>query len=473
MQFREESLGFDLRDRQVREAIDRFAARVKHPAARLRFVRRCGAALAAAGRPVGPWSGRLLVLRCLLETTSADASTLDLRDRLLLGAYRRAAAARAALEPLRRRTPALGAAVAVAGMAAGLSFIPWPKAAPPDPEPEPPRAAMAAAPAILAKSAEADGGAFDRELDVWLVETDGDEELYSNGLEINNAELRHTEPLRFVALPFAPGVDPLAAFDEPDWRTRPVGIVYHTTVSDTAPPIERENRQLIRHRGRRLLQYFAEEKLYHFVIDRFGRVHRLIPERETAFHAGFSMWADAGELYVNLNDSFIGVAFEARPEALEPGAAAEVAIRPAQIAAARLLTEMLRERFGIPEANCVTHEMVSLNPVQYLIGYHTDWVGRFPFVEIGLPDNYELPLPAVAAWGFGYDSQFVDAVGGRVWSGVKRSEQLFRDEAAARDRSVEDFRRERRRDYSRLLERRRAAHAADPGPEARQTPSEN
>lgn len=162
------------------------------------------------------------------------------------------------------------------------------------------------------------------------------------------------------------------------------------------------------------------------------------------------MWAENGEFYLNLNDSFIGVAFETRPEAVREEASPDVAVTAAQKAAARLLTEMLRERYGIPEANAVTHEMVSINPEQMLIGYHTDWAGRFPFAETGLPDNYESPPPSVAEWGFIYDSAFVAAMGGNVWSGLAKAEANLRRNAVERGATVEEFRRTRAAEFQRL-----------------------
>ena len=32
-----------------------------------------------------------------------------------------------------------------------------------------------------------------------------------------------------------------------------------------------------------------------------------------------------------------------------------------------------------------------MNPGNMLIGYHTDWAGNFPFLELGLRDNYAAP----------------------------------------------------------------------------------
>ena len=53
-----------------------------------------------------------------------------------------------------------------------------------------------------------------------------------------------------------------------------------------------------------------DRRSYHYVIDRFGRVWRTVPEGSIAFHAGFSVWGDRSALFVNLNSSFLGVALE-------------------------------------------------------------------------------------------------------------------------------------------------------------------
>lgn len=138
--------------------------------------------------------------------------------------------------------------------------------------------------------------------------------------------------------------------------------------------------------GESLIEYVQRKRAYHFLIDRFGRVYRVVAETDAANHAGFSVWADESSVYVNLNESFLGVSFEAetQPGQMQPS------VSPAQVRAAAMLTEMLRSRYAIPAANCVTHAQVSVNPSNMRVGYHTDWASSFPFEELGLPDNYAL-----------------------------------------------------------------------------------
>ncbi len=274
--------------------------------------------------------------------------------------------------------------------------------------------------------------------EIWLVESSDGADLYSNGLRVDNRYRTHTGPRVYAVLPRDGEAGPEAL----EWRQRPVGLVFHTTESDLAPFAKAYNHH-IRYQGRQLLLYMQREALYNFAIDRFGKVYRIVPEQEYAHHSGRSVWAEGGELYVNLNHSFLGVAFETQRGL---GASADMPGRPltqAQLAGGRMLTALLRQSFGIVDGNVVTHEMVSLNPANGLVGYHTDWRGRFPFWELGLPDNYRLAVPSIAEWGFRYDRQFVDQLGGRVWAGVRRAEKRFQSEAELRQISLERLRKTR------------------------------
>ena len=274
--------------------------------------------------------------------------------------------------------------------------------------------------------------------EIWHVESSDGADLYSNGLRVDNRYRAHTGPRVYAVLPRDGEVEPEAL----EWRDRPVGLVFHTTESDLAPFAKVHNHH-IRYQGRQLLLYIQREGFYNFAIDRFGKVYRIVPEEQYAHHAGHSVWAEGGELYVNLNHGFLGVAFETQRGL---GAWADRFDRPltqAQLAGGRLLTAFLRQNFGIVEGNVVTHEMVSLNPANGLVGYHTDWRGRFPFSELGLPDNYRLAVPAIAEWGFRYDRQFVAQVGGRVWAGVRLAEKRFQREAELRQVSLERLRKTR------------------------------
>ncbi|HXB69653.1 MAG TPA: peptidoglycan recognition family protein [Candidatus Acidoferrales bacterium] len=257
--------------------------------------------------------------------------------------------------------------------------------------------------------------------EIWLVETTEDAEAYSNGLRVETRFAVATRPRSFRAFPVAHPEDTLG---EP--RSQPAGIVFHTTESVQAPFEPRQN-TVLKQISESLLDYVRRRRAYNFLIDRFGRVYRVVVESDAADHAGHSVWRDEQWFYVNLNESFLGVSFET--ETL-PGQV-EAAISPAQLHSAAMLTEMLRSRYGIPAANCVTHAQVSVNPSNMRIGYHTDWASSFPFEQVGLPDNYDQPLPALLAFGFAYDSSFVSQTGGRMYRGVQLAEHLLQAQAAA------------------------------------------
>jgi hypothetical protein len=257
--------------------------------------------------------------------------------------------------------------------------------------------------------------------EIWLVETAEDAEVYSNGLRVETRFGVSTRPRNFRVFPVAHPEDRLG---EP--RSRPAGIVFHTTESLQAPFEPRQNTRL-KQIGESLLDYIRRKRAYNFVIDRFGRVFRVVMESDAADHAGHSVWGDEQWFYVNLNESFLGVSFET--ETL-PGQV-EASISPAQLHSAAMLTQMLRHRYAIPAGNCVTHAQVSVNPSNMQVGYHTDWASSFPFEQVGLPDNYNQPLPALSAFGFGYGSSFVMQTGGRMYRGVHLAEQLLQDRAAA------------------------------------------
>lgn len=298
-----------------------------------------------------------------------------------------------------------------AGLAAALLLIPWPTASDAwlAPEPETPRLAQ-------------------RPSDVWLVEERDGVEYFSNGLRVENRGAVEGVPRRYP-------VYDAATLELREWRSVPAGIVYHTTESHIAPFEPAQNARL-RRVGQWMLDYVRRNRSYHFVVDRFGRVHRIVAEASTASHAGASVWANAGELFVNLNSSFLGVAFET--ETRDPARGAE--LTPAQLLAGRVLTEMLRARYRIAEANCVTHAQVSVAPSVMAVGNHLDWSANFPFAALGLPDNYGAPIAAVAVFGFQFDREFQRATRSALGRGLALGEELFRRRAQALGRSESQHR---------------------------------
>lgn len=259
-----------------------------------------------------------------------------------------------------------------------------------------------------------------------MVEQNAQASIYSNGLEVRDDFKTAGADRRFRPLT-------RTTLEPADIQTNPVGIVFHTSESGMAPFEAHGNESLRRH-GLGLLAYARQNRLYNFVIDRFGRVYRVVPETQAANHAGNSVWAGSKFVYVNLNQSFIGISFEAQTG----GVLSEV--NSAQIHAGQVLTEMLRSVYRIPDADCVTHAQVSVNPAKMIIGYHTDWASNFPFREIGLSEGYANPVAGVSVFGFRYDTAFLQAIGGSPWQGLVSAEKQLVQEAAAQGMNPDAYR---------------------------------
>lgn len=270
--------------------------------------------------------------------------------------------------------------------------------------------------------------------DVWMVEKAGDSETYSNGLRIDNRFLVTTHPRSWLAFPADGG--------EPERGTEPAGIVFHTTESQQVPFAATEN-QVLQRIGESLLEYVRRLRAYNFVIDRFGRVYRVVAENEVANHAGNSVWADDKLFYVNLNESFLGLSFEAASETAE--------ISPAQVRSAAMLIEMLRHRFSIPASNFVAHAQVSVNPSNMRAGSHVDWASGFPFEAVGLADNYPTPLPAVWAYGFDCDAHFTSRMAAPMRAGIEAAEAILNRQAVAAGLGPVEYKRKLRLRYRAML----------------------
>jgi len=268
---------------------------------------------------------------------------------------------------------------------------------------------------------------------IWLVEKTADSETWSNGLRIDNHFVVTTHARSYLTFP-ADGSAPLR-------RITPAGIVFHTTESSQAPFEESEN-QMLRKIGESVLDYVRRRKAYNLVVDRFGRVFRVVPEEQTANHAGYSAWADENWFYINLNESFLGVSFEA----VSPGGLA-----PAQVNSARMLIEMLRHRFEISASNCVTHSQVSVNPSNMLAGLHVDWAAGFPFEAVGLTDNYDVPSPLVWGLGFDYDAHFKAKAGESLRAAIDDAGAILTAKAAGAGVSPAAYKERLRRRYRKML----------------------
>jgi hypothetical protein len=277
---------------------------------------------------------------------------------------------------------------------------------------------------------------------VWMVDQKQDVETFSNGLRVENRYVTANRPRR----PYAVFPRYHADSAHVEWKDKPAGIVFHTTESLLAPFEEDQNRNLQRI-SESVLNFVRRNRSYHFFIDRFGRVFRVVQESDTANHAGNSVWGDEQYVYVNLNSSFLGVAFETQTNRGETLPSAN----DAQVHAGRVLTEMLRAKYGIPATNCVTHAQVSVNPANMLIGYHTDWAGNFPFQAIGLHDNYSVAPASLYAFGFDYDPVFVHSTGDRLLQGLLVAEGQVRSRAAERKLTLSQYRTILQKNYKEVI----------------------
>jgi len=293
---------------------------------------------------------------------------------------------------------------------------------------------------------------------IWLVEQKDNFERYSNGARILNDFATENRPRGYRVFR-----DGEAAGDE--LKRAPVGIVYHTSENDMLP-FTPDNSASIEVRSRGLLEYVRRNKSYNYVIDRFGQIYRIVRDEDAAHHAGNSVWADEQGTYVGLNDSFLGVCFES---SMEDGDSGEERLTEAQLVAGRLLTQILRSRHQIDDANCVTHGLVSVNPANMRICFHHDWARGFPFEAMGLSDKYRVAPASVAEFGFTYDEEIVEKLGGGLWPGVAEAEEAFARRAERAGQEPEKFRHAMREAFRGRMEQQRRERAGAPGEAERAT----
>lgn len=270
---------------------------------------------------------------------------------------------------------------------------------------------------------------------VWLADRGPGWELYSNGLRIETAYAVEGTPRDYR-------VHQRDGELLPTKLSRPIGILFHTSESDLWP-LEPGFETELRKGSESLLRYVKREQAYNYMIDRFGRVYRIVDDDSRANHAGHGVWARGDEVYLDLNSAFLGVSFESRWEG-----GRTLPITRAQLIAGRNLTHYLRQRFAIAPEMCVTHGLASIAPKRGLIGYHLDWARGFPFAAFGLPDLYAQPPPSVALFGFNYDSEFLRVVGER-WPGLVLADRQLAAEARERSMTIDSLRRERQALYQR------------------------
>lgn len=376
-----------------------------------------------------------------------------------LGTTPPAVAAAAAAESKRRSSTRMGLLLFALAATAGVGAVSYrnrylESAAPPNAPPIAVKAVPVAPPVVAEPLLKLPDGLQPQS--IWLVESSHGVELYSNGLRIDTSYTVAGDPRRFRVFDAATGeMGPV--------QTEPVGILFHTSESDIWP-MEEANNERLRHNSENLLKYLQRNRCYHYMIDRFGRVYRVVDEKTRANHAGYSVWQRDNQVYLNLNSEFLGICFETR---WEGGHA--LPITKAQLSAGRDLTDYLRNRYKIPAEMCTAHGLTSVNPKKHLIGHHIDWARGFPFDAFGLPDQYSRPDPAVTLFGFSADDEFRGRMMGEAWQGVRAGEHVIEEEARSTGRSLELVRREKRQMYDKWI----AAQAQDEPGEGETTIARN
>jgi hypothetical protein len=278
---------------------------------------------------------------------------------------------------------------------------------------------------------------------VWLVEGNPTLERYSNGCRILKKYEMDNHPRGYYLIPRG------SEAEGDELRHDPIGIIYHTSESDIVPFIA-QNNDSIQKRTNGVLDWIIEKKSYNYLIDRFGETYRIVRDDHAAHHAGNSIWADSKYTYIGLNESFIGICFETTV-----AQGTSEALTEAQIISGRLLTNVLRSRFNINDANCTTHGLVSVNPDKMLIAFHHDWARGFPFEAMGLSDKYKVQPPNMSDYGFTYDEEILNKLGRVLWPGAIAAEEEFKKRAERAQINIEILRRKWRDRYSEQYQKAR------------------
>jgi hypothetical protein len=276
---------------------------------------------------------------------------------------------------------------------------------------------------------------------IWLVEKKPTGEIYSNGLHVITTHTVENIPRIYYPCPKNLHSSP----SQYPATSRIAGILYHASESDIFPFKPEMNKSIKRYTNA-LIRYLKQKKCYHYFIDRFGRVYRLVKEDHAAYHAGKSIWVDEEWIYLNLNHAFIGICFESKdfeetddvkpttnrkPKSISPH------IKPtntavftaAQLNTGKELTDWLRVKYNISQDNCVPHALASVNREKMLIGHHLDLSRGFPFSKFGLSNKYLEPLPSMVEFGFSYDDYFEKIFDGNLWPGIRTAEKLLEQRA--------------------------------------------
>lgn len=251
----------------------------------------------------------------------------------------------------------------------------------------------------------------------FFVETEGGREKWSNGCVISTNYETDNHPRSYYVIPRGSKTKT----DGDQISNRIAGIVYHTPESFMVDFIPNNNKA-IQQSSRALLEYVQRHKSYNYVINRIGDIYRIVRDDQAANHAGESLWADENNIYVFLNESFLGVCFEAK---FEGANSLDDILTTAQIRSGRLLTDVLRTKYKIDDADCTTHGLVAIEPDTMLIARHHDWVRFFPFETMGLSDKYKTLPPTIIDYGFTHNDDLMAKIGNKLWAGAIVAEDEF------------------------------------------------
>lgn len=279
---------------------------------------------------------------------------------------------------------------------------------------------------------------------IWLVERTAKIERYSNNGQINTEYEVDNHPRAYYLYPRE------GEGSSDQINHAPIGIVYHTTEGEQIP-FSADNSNSIQERSHNLIRYIQRLKLYHYLIDRFGQIYRIVRDDQAANHAGYSLWADQKNFYVGLNESFIGVAFES-----SMAGSLEETLTVAQVTEGYKLTAILRSKYKIEDVNCTAHGLVSVNPDNGAIAFHHDWVKNFPFEAMGLSDKYKVPTPNMIDYGFTWDDEILEKLNKTLWPGAITADEEFKQRAEKLRTSAEALRLKLRALYREQYARQKA-----------------
>jgi N-acetyl-anhydromuramyl-L-alanine amidase AmpD len=265
----------------------------------------------------------------------------------------------------------------------------------------------------------------------WLAKKEEGLEKWSNGCVISTKYETDNHPRSYYTIPRG------SETDGEQKSNKIVGIVYHTPESfmvDFSP----DNNKAIQQSSRGLLEFVQRHKSYNYMINRIGEIYRIVRDDQAAYHAGESLWADEQNTYVLLNESFLGVCFESK---FEGASSLNDVLTKSQINSGRLLTDVLRTKYNIDDANCTTHGLVAVDPDKMLIARHHDWVRFFPFELMGVSDKYKIQPPNMTDYGFTYDDDLMAKLDHKLWDGAVTAGAEFSRRANEAGVANDDLRR--------------------------------